>query len=223
MPITQRATDQPENAAPEAATFEAKVTRSSPEEDRQVVQAVLAGDTEQFAKIVRRYEVALLRVAISRLGRREWAEEVVQESLLAAFRSIRSYNEKYNFRTWLWTILLNQCRRRYQRAKSKPEPVPIESAGESPERLVSSQPTPVEQAIQAEQSRHLDTLLDQLPSQQADALRLRFFANLKYDEIAQTMGCSLSSAKNRVRTGLSKLSTKLQSKNLQPANTETNK
>ena len=41
-----------------------------------------------------------------------------------------------------------------------------------------------------------------LPDVQADALRLRFFAGLKFHEIADTMSCSLSAAKNRVRTGL---------------------
>ena len=44
-----------------------------------------------------------------------------------------------------------------------------------------------------------------MPEAQADALRLRFFGGMKYHEIAASMQCSLSTAKNRVRWGLTKM------------------
>jgi len=56
-----------------------------------------------------------------------------------------------------------------------------------------------------ERSQLLDSLLAKLPEGQADALRLRFFGGLKFQEIAEAMGCSLSTAKNRVRWGLTKM------------------
>jgi RNA polymerase sigma-70 factor (ECF subfamily) len=55
----------------------------------------------------------------------------------------------------------------------------------------------------------LERMLSDLPLPQADALRLRFFGELKYQEIADTMRCSLSTAKNRVRDGLVRLSRQL--------------
>jgi RNA polymerase sigma-70 factor (ECF subfamily) len=51
--------------------------------------------------------------------------------------------------------------------------------------------------------------LNDLPDVQADAIRLRFFAGLTYDEIAQSMNVSLGGAKLRVRSGLRKLSERL--------------
>jgi RNA polymerase sigma-70 factor (ECF subfamily) len=51
--------------------------------------------------------------------------------------------------------------------------------------------------------------LDQLPENQADALRLRFFGGLKFQEIAAAQGVSLTSAKTRVRQGLLTLSQQL--------------
>ncbi len=60
-----------------------------------------------------------------------------------------------------------------------------------------------------ERGDQLQALLHELPDAQADAIRLRFFAGLKYEEIAQSMGVSLGGAKLRVRSGLRKLSERL--------------
>src|SRR5688572_13755513 len=83
--------------------------------DGLLVAAALDGDQEAFAHLARRYSPALLRVAHSRLGRRELAEEAVQEALLCAHRWLATYDSRYSFRTWLWTILLHQCTRQGRR------------------------------------------------------------------------------------------------------------
>src|SRR5688572_9799914 len=80
-----------------------------------LVAAALAGEETAFAQLVGRYQCALLRAAFSRMGRRELAEEAVQESLLCAHRWLATYDSRYSFRTWLWTILLNQCSRQAKR------------------------------------------------------------------------------------------------------------
>ena len=182
--------------------------RDGHESDQQIIARVVAGETELFAEIVRRYERALLCVSRSRLGRDDWAEEAVQESFLAAFKSCHSYDSRYSFRTWLWTILLNQCRAHYQRRSRGPnvEPWPDERA-EAPVTPIESDDslTPLGRLLAKERTEQLETLLTKLSSAQADALRLRFFGGLKFSEIAITMNCSLNTAKNRVRWGLLRL------------------
>ncbi|HQU44406.1 MAG TPA: sigma factor-like helix-turn-helix DNA-binding protein, partial [Pirellulales bacterium] len=64
---------------------------------------------------------------------------------------------------------------------------------------------PWQRLLAQERSELLESLLKDLPAAQADALRLRFFAGLKFDEIAETMQCSLGTAKNRVKWGLVRL------------------
>lgn len=184
--------------------------------DGLVVAAVLAGDRDEFAELVGRYHGALLRVAYSRLGRREWAEDVVQEALLNAFKSLHTYDSQYSFRTWLWTILLNQCHRHYKKqgrggsVRSWSEHSATESmtARQNANQLRSTA-SPSDRLMATERSERLNALLDQLPESQADALRLRFYGGLKFREIAQTMGCSLSTAKNRVRWGLTTMADQL--------------
>lgn len=177
--------------------------------DGEIVAAVLAGQTEQFSVLVQRYERALLQVALSRLGRRDWAEDAVQEAFLWAFRSLHTYDSQFSFRTWLWTILLNQCRRQYARharaAERTPAGDPAASGIAETDHPTEPTPGPAAALLMKERREELERRLAQLPEMQADALRLRFFAGLKFPEIAAAMGCSLNSAKMRVKTGLLKL------------------
>jgi RNA polymerase sigma-70 factor, ECF subfamily len=180
--------------------------------DAQLMRRAKSGDSAAFAELVRQYQSALRRVADSRLGSTEAAEDVVQETFLAAYKSRHTYDEQFGFRTWLWTILLNQCRRYAGRlaqrghvvsldAQNRPdgtEPIGLADTGADPSALVG---------LLAEERRELlEKLLGQLSAVQADALRLRFFGDLKFQEIADAMQCSLCTAKNRVRWGLLKLS-----------------
>src|SRR5688572_28003413 len=82
-----------------------------PPSDGSLIAAALAGEESAFAQLVERYRAPLTKAAYSRLGRRELAEEAVQEALLCAHRWLGTYDSRYSFRTWLWTILLNQCTR----------------------------------------------------------------------------------------------------------------
>ncbi|MCH8924152.1 MAG: RNA polymerase sigma factor, partial [Planctomycetes bacterium] len=180
--------------------------------DAALMRLVQEGRSDRFALLVERYERPLLRVARSRLGRVDWAEEAVQETFLSAFKSAHTFDPRYSFRTWLWTILLNQCRTLHRRrardvrAASRDGPFSLEEHAEDmPRRLVSGEPAPLECLLAKERTAQLEALLGHLSEVQADAVRLRFFGGLKFHEIAETMGCSLSTAKNRVRWGLTKL------------------
>ena len=176
-----------------------------------LIAAVLAGEREQFSVLVGRYQRALLRVASSRLGRDDWAEDVVQETFLCALKWLHTYDSQYSFRTWLWTILLNQCYRCWKKRSrdlligSWPEMEKQQEASAVMARQLRSEQTPSHQLLARERSQLLDAILVRLPEPQADALRLRFFGELKFPEIATAMGCSLSTAKNRVKWGLMKM------------------
>jgi RNA polymerase sigma-70 factor (ECF subfamily) len=145
------------------------------------------------------------------MGRQDWAEDVVQETFLCAFKSLHTYNSQYSFRTWLWTILLNQCRRQLKRFSrgvfigSWQHDASDEQRRATLAEQLKSEESPSTRMAAQERSELLDTLLAKLPEAQADALRLRFFGGLKFHEIAEAMGCSLSTAKNRVRWGLTRM------------------
>lgn len=175
--------------------------------DGPLIAAALAGDEPAFAQLVERYRTPLARAAGNRLGRRELAEEAVQEAFLCAHRWLGTYDSRYSFRTWLWTILLNQCTRLAKRearhnSVTGTERTVTGHAGSETCRLAS----PLEQLLARERDEQLHELLARLPEVQADALRLRFFGGLTFPELAAAMQCSEPGAKHRVKTGLLKLS-----------------
>jgi len=169
--------------------------------DGLLIAATLAGDDEAFAHLMRRYQGALLKAAISRVGRREIAEEAVQEAFLCAHRWLATYDSRFSFRTWLWTILLNQCARHGKREARQSAPTGDEPAMAG----LAASASPLDALLARETSERLHELLARLPEAQADALRLRFFGGLTFPEIAAAMECSEAGAKNRVKAGLLKL------------------
>ena len=174
-------------------------------DDREIVRSVLGGERDRFASLVKRYHRPLYLLAKSRLCQPEVADEAVQDAFVCAYRSLHTYKPEFSFRTWLWTILLNQCRRHGSRMSR--QPAQCSDYGEAHEQhgfLAQSTPelAPDELAMRNERRRLLDELLMELPEVRADAIRLRFFGQLKYREIAEVMNSSLNAAKQRVRLGL---------------------
>lgn len=193
-------------------TNHSRVTVTAPHSlpsDGQLIAAVLSGERECFAALVERYENALLRLARSRLGRRDWAEDVVQETFLCAYRWLATYDSKYSFRTWLWTILLNQCHRHYEKRMRQVAGNQALASLTPAHAFLSQEDDPEATLAAKERSQQLAEVLAELPEPQADALRLRFFGGLKFQEIADALGCSLTSAKTRVRFGLVKMAERM--------------
>ena len=177
--------------------------------DGPLVAAALAGDETAFAALVDRYRPALLRGAISRLGREDWGEDAVQETFFCVFKSLRTYDSRFSFRTWLWTILINQCKRQFAKQQRLGR-VTGNDVGQATQERQSPEPSPADQLLARERAGELSRLLARLPEAQADALRLRFFGELKFHEIAAALDCSVSAAKQRVKSGLEQLSAWLQ-------------
>ncbi len=144
----------------------------------------------------------------------------MQETFLAVFKSCNSYNPRYSFRTWLWTILLNQCRAHYQRRMRGVPVEPLDAKREeslAPPADEQQAASPLAALLAKERAAALQALLARLSTVQADALRLRFFAGLKFHEIAEAMPCSLNTAKARVRTGLERMVAMIESAGTQGA------
>jgi RNA polymerase sigma-70 factor, ECF subfamily len=174
--------------------------------DTALMRRTQAEDAAAFSVLVERYHGRLLRVARSHVRRADWADELVQETLLAAYRSRRTFDPRFSFRTWLWTILLNQCKAHAARHSRRPQIQLLADTAEADHPpAIARVEGPFSALLRKERAAMLDELLARLPAAQADALRLRFFAELKFQEIADAMGCSPLTAKNRVRAGLLKL------------------
>ena len=178
-----------------------------PVDDNSLMRRVQAGEHQCFDELVVRYRRAFLRVAQSKLGHPARAEDVVQETFLAIFAARDSFDPALSFQAWAWTILLNLCRRDLKRQASLPSSMEVElsDADANQTRRDRRFTSVLQEVLVAERNEQLQIWLRQLPESQADALRLRFFVELKFQEIAEAMQCSLNTAKMRFKTGLLKL------------------
>lgn len=175
------------------------------DQDALDILAVLDGQVDQFARLVGRHQSAMFRYALSRLASRALAEEAVQETFLAVYQSRAGFDPNRPFRPWLWSILVNTCRRI---AKTEAR---IAKIGVAAIRVPSAAggASCVERD---DERRMLSEFLDRLPDEQADALRMRFFGELSYDEIGAVCHCAPATAKSRVRYALDKLTDWMKSK-----------
>jgi RNA polymerase sigma-70 factor (ECF subfamily) len=178
-------------------------------DDATLMRRVQAGETAPFEELVRRYRGPLARVAFSKLGDAAGTEDVVQETFLAVFAARATFNPRFAFRTWLWTILLRLCARRRLRGQR-----PGEIGGLIDPQLADQRPAAADsvlaQVLRDEEQSLVHAALAELPEAEADALRLRFFGGLKFEEIAIAMQSSVSGAKQRVKHGLERLSVRFQ-------------
>jgi RNA polymerase sigma-70 factor (ECF subfamily) len=174
--------------------------------DSDLLSAIQRGDDSAFAELVGRYRPRLLRFAVRSTGDVAIAEDLVQDMFAAVHSASASYDSRFAVSTWIWTILLNLCRkhRRGQRSRER-----LHQAWAATALLSRHDDTAIESLVRDDEARRLRERLAMLPAPQADALRLRFFAELSFDEIAAAMNSSVSGAKARVRKGLTALSEQL--------------
>ncbi len=169
--------------------------------DQELMLSTQAGDHVSFAELVDRFRPRLLRFSRSSLRDSQLAEDIVQETFLAVYQSRQTYNPTFAVSTWIWTILLNLVRRTRERISSRQR----REAASCGVRPVAASRRQISIGLD-EDREQLDHWLGLIPEAEADALRLRFFGELSFEQIAASMESSVSGAKRRVKNGLERLS-----------------
>ena len=176
--------------------------------DKDLVAGAARGDTGAFNLLVSRWERRLFNYAFRLTGNREDALDVCQDTFLKAFQQLHRLQDPSRFAGWLFTIARNYClahfRSRQRRAEDGegPDPPGLDSlrADRRPRRLGDLQ-----ELEPAELRLLVEGALDRLSFEQREAVVLKVFEGLRFDEIAAIAGCPLSTAKSRMYLGLSRL------------------
>ena len=170
--------------------------------DLECLDRCRAGETAAFAVLVDRHKEAVFRWIYSWVGSRESAEELAQDVFLKAFRDLGNFRGDSKFSTWLHQIALSRCRDHWRSRQRKPEsPVDVASMAKLESREVSAEL----RASTRQEGETLRCVMAELPDIYREALTLRFFGDLSYEEIAILLGESLSNVKMRVMRGLAQL------------------
>jgi RNA polymerase sigma-70 factor (ECF subfamily) len=165
--------------------------------DAELVRRARDGDPTAFEALVDRHYGDCLRYAFRMLGDRADAEEVVQDTFVRAYRSLRRYRERDQFRAWLLRILINRCRSRAAALRRRLRHLDAFAASRDP---VPAAPMP-----NGGFGRAVQRALAALPPDQREAFLLRHLEDLSYDEIARITGAGLSALRMRVKRAREKL------------------
>lgn len=166
------------------------------------MKLVLEGQTELFDELVNRHRGSLMRAAVSKMRNAVAAEDVVQDTFLAAFARRATFNPIYSFRGWLWTIMINTSRTHLTLERRRSDRLAKVASIIRPQITHESG---LGVLLQNERSELLAQMLAEIPEVEADALRMRFFGELQFNEIAEVMSVSLNGARKRIRRGLERL------------------
>src|SRR5215470_3211951 len=165
--------------------------------DGELIQQTAGGDRSAFETLYRRYARPVFGLALRRLGDRGRAEDAVQETFTAVWRSASSYKpERGPAAPWLYAIARNAI---VDRLRARVEPV-----SEAPD-VASMEPGPADRAEASYVSWRVHRALEVLPDKEREVVELAYWSGMSQSEVAEYLHIPLGTVKTRTRSALARL------------------
>jgi RNA polymerase sigma-70 factor, ECF subfamily len=163
--------------------------------DEELMAQVRSGVGEMLGLLFERYQAALFNFYLKLTGDRTVSEDLVQEVFFRMLKYRQTYRTETPFRAWMYQIARNArvdfLRRKRPETNWEPEMSPVV--------------VPADTAQQSQEAALLHRALMRLPEDKREVLVLSRFQDLKYEEIAQLLGCETGTVKTRVHRALQEL------------------
>ena len=171
--------------------------------DEDLVARSVGGDSDSFNELIHRWERPIYALAYRQIGREEDARDVCQETFLRAFRALPGFRGQAKFSSWLYRIALNLCRdwvRRERRAPVVQAPEGVDLI----ELAAAAEPSESIEDLVARKdlTKAVERAMALLPEEQRTTIILKEYHGLTFQEIADLVGCPLSTVKTRLYQGL---------------------
>jgi len=166
------------------------------------LEALQAGDHEEFSRLVETYSNKIYRLATKMLNQEQDAEDVLQETFLKAYRGLKSFDGRSKISTWLFRIATNEAlmviRRKHPEAVSIDEPIETDEGEQEPVQIVDWCCLPEEELLSQETKGRLDAAVQKLPERLRVVFILRDINDLSTHETAEILGLSDTAVKTRL-------------------------
>lgn len=194
--------DVPKDVAAAASAISVPLSRrGKAEEERELVRLAQSGTESAFEELVRRHQQRVFALVNSILRQREDVEDVVQQVFLKVYVSIRKFDLRAAFSTWLYKITVNECWDYLRKKKVRPLVYEADMSEESVSRLdgiASSQRPPESPSDRAETQEMLRWMLDKLPEQDRRLLVLKEIEGFSVQELAHILDLNVNTVKVRL-------------------------
>jgi len=174
-------------------------------ETAKIARALRERDTELLRDLVERFQRRLVRYLLYVTGRRDYAEDLAQETWIRVLERGSQYNGRQRFDPWLFAIARNLA---IDYLRKKRKAVEADSLPDDRDEILlvsSSGPSPFEAAARSEDAMRLAGQLQILSPLYREALLLRFQEDLSLAEIAQVLGAPVTTVTSRIYRGLAAL------------------
>ena len=189
-----------------------------------LIERCLEGDQSAWEDIVSRHWRKVFNVAYKFVGRHDEAEDLTQDVFLKIFKSLRTFDRRANFQTWLISVSRNLCIDHYRSVRKERQTIDRDvDAGKL--MPASSDRGPYLSLEHADRRELLRRALDRLPATLRAAVLLRDLQEFSYQEIAEQLDLPEGTVKSRINRGrleLARQIRRLEQRN-RPAASRTNR
>src|SRR5262245_6429988 len=170
------------------------------ETDENLMLAVKRGEVGKLGALFDRYHRALFDFFARMTGSRTTAEDLVQDVFFRMLKYRETFREDSRFKAWMFHIARNA---RIDYHKKHPPEALLPEEGAS--GLQSPSPFPSQRLEQEHQTMLLECAMFRLPDEKREVLILSRYQEMKYEQIAELMGCEVGTVKVRVHRALKEL------------------
>lgn len=175
------------------------------EVDRDLVARSLDGDRDAFEAIVRNYQRRVYGVALRMTRRHEVADDIAQETFVRAYTQLHRFELGRPLAPWLTRIAANLSINYLTRAARREQPIAEEATSSGLPAADREDSDPQRSLLSSEFASALDEAVDKLPPEQKAVFVLRVHEDMRYDDIAESLGISLGTVMSRLHRARAKL------------------
>jgi RNA polymerase sigma-70 factor (ECF subfamily) len=177
-------------------------------EDRDLIAQARRDNVEAYNLLVSRWEKRIFNYLLRLVKNREDALDLSQDVFLKAYQNLRKLEDPSRFAPWLYRIAHNEAYSMLR--KNRPE-TDLEDAQHEP----WLEPGPTRRMLPIEVSLAVERALKRLSNEQREAVVLKIYQGFKFEEMADILGCPVSTVKSRLYTALELLKITLTSAEVQ--------
>lgn len=169
------------------------------EDFRLIDEAVQNNDEKAYAKLLQRYKRPVYHMVLKMVRNVDDAEDLTIESFAKAFRSLHKFKKDFTFSTWLFRIATNntidQIRKKKLNTMSIDNTFTDDNGDGISIEVEDENLNPQEETIKAQKEELVQIFVDKLPPKYQKLVRLRYFNELSYEEIATELEAPLGTVK----------------------------